>query len=538
MFGLPMPSFGFAGGFGSMRFDAGYPGGHFKGFTISVDTISDTALGGGWQSISLGSMRMETVDLPAGGYRRTTFRDIERIAYGEVHLSRPWVPGTSAYITEWFASANKSGPTTVAITVEVPSQISLPFQIPQGISSLLSMAGISTELPGTKFNIIFRNCLPREWNAPSFQAGLVNGFSGQPMPPTTIESLSFSFSGYNVETIGGAKPMVDSSITAEEKVEPCKLVIIPNTGSTTRKLLAKMSSWTVGQSALGNLLGGNMMASASTRMIASLASEYDAIELFLPPATMQVKKDASWAIADSATASGGGPVSWMGTQPMQLSFEFLMRSNKKDPFSSGGLVGGLSAGGGLAGMALGALGVGGGALGYGKPRSVMDDLKKLMMLCENYSGGSLFSSSTTPPLVMLFWGQFVSPLSFVSALNFNIVRFDADGSPSKAVGTIVLTQFPNRPGSTNPTSGGLSPEMAETMIEGDSLAHIAYRTYDSAMRWRDVAAFNGIDDPLRTRIGQRLRLPSPGELPQRNEGGVAIAEIDEPMETLELEEVY
>ncbi|MFM8895952.1 MAG: hypothetical protein ACKOE2_11420, partial [Actinomycetales bacterium] len=444
MFGLPMPSFGFAGGFGSMRFDAGYPGGHFKGFTISVDTISDTALGGGWQSISLGSMRMETVDLPAGGYRRTTFRDIERIAYGEVHLSRPWVPGTSAYITEWFASANKSGPTTVAITVEVPSQTSLPFQIPQGISSLLSMAGISTELPGTKCNIICRTCLPREWNAPSFQAGLVNGFSGQPMPPTTIESLSFSFSGYNVETIGGAKPMVDSSITAEEKVEPCKLVIIPNTGSTTRKLLAKMSSWTVGQSALGNLLGGNMMAAASTRMIASLASEYDAIELFLPPATMQVKKDASWAIADSATASGGGPVSWMGTQPMQLSFEFLMRSNKKDPFSSGGLVGGLSAGGGLAGMALGALGVGGGALGYGKPRSVMEDLKTLMMLCETYSGGSLFSSSTTPPRVMLFWGQFVSPLSFVSALNFNIVRFDADGSPSKAVGTIVRTQFPNR----------------------------------------------------------------------------------------------
>ncbi|NDC79182.1 MAG: hypothetical protein EBZ67_15120, partial [Chitinophagia bacterium] len=134
----------------------------------------------------------------------------------------------------------------------------------------------------------------------------------------------------------------------------------------------------------------------------------------------------------------------------------------------------------------------------------------------------------------------MGPYAFVSPKpgEANIVRFDADGSPSKAVGTIVLTQFPNRPGSTNPTSGGLSPEMAETMIEGDSLAHIAYRTYDSAMRWRDVAAFNGIDDPLRTRVGQRLRLPSPAELPQRTEGGVTVPELDEPMETLELEEVY
>lgn len=525
MFGLP--DFSSLGGFGSTKYDAGYPAGYFRGFTLSVDAVADTSLGGGWQSMSLGSMTMNTNDLPAGGYRRTTFREIERISYGEVSLSRPWVPGTSAHITEWFAKANKDGPTSVAITVEVPNQSSAPDIIPASIKSLLSFAGLSGDLGGQKYNIIFRNCLPHTWNAPSLQAGVVNAFTGGKMEPTTIESLTFSFSGYSVETLGGAKPMVDSSITAEERVEPCKLVIIPNTGSVTRKLLAKMSSWTVGQSMMGNLLGAGAASAAATKMIAGMAAEYDAIEFYLPPASMQIHKGASWAQSYSPRSTQAGPVSWMGTQPLRISFEFLMKTNKTDPLSAGGLIGGLSSGGGLFGALAGAAGLGGGALGYGKPRQVMDDLKKLIMLCENYSGGSIFSSSSSPPLVMLFWGEFVSPLSYVSYLSANIVRFEADGSPSKAVGSISLSQYPESSGSTNPTSGGLAPEMADTLLEGDTLAHLAYRTYQEPNRWRDIAAHNGIDDPLRMRIGRKVLLPSPENLPFRSEGGTVVTIDDD-----------
>ena len=520
MFGLPD-----IGGFGSVKYDAAYPAGYFLGFTLSVDCVGDTSLGGGWQSLSLGSMTMNTNDLPAGGYGRTTFREIERISYGEVNLSRPWVPGTSAHITEWFAKANKDGPTTVAVTVEMPNQSGGSSMVPSSIMSLLSFAGIG-DAAGQKFNIVFRNCLPKTWNAPSLQAGVVNSFTGGKMEPTTIESLSFSFSGYSVETTGGAKPMVDSSITTEERVEPCKLVIIPNTGSVTRKLLAKMSSWTVGQSMMGNLLGAGAASAAATKMIAGMAAEYDAIEFYLPPASMQIHKGASWAQSSSPRSSQAGPVSWMGTQPLRISFEFLMKTNKKDPMSAGGLVGGLSSGGGLFGALAGAAGMGGGSLGYGKPRQVMDDLKKLIMLCENYSGGSLFSTSSSPPLVMLFWGEFVSPLSYVSYLSANIVRFEADGSPSKAVGSIALSQYPESSGSTNPTSGGLAPEMADTLFEGDTLAHLAYRTYQEPNRWRDIAEHNGIDDPLRIRIGRKVLLPAPEALPFRSEGGTVVT-IDE-----------
>ena len=64
MFGLP--DFSSLGGFGSTKYDAGYPAGYFRGFTLSVDAVADTSLGGGWQSMSLGSMTMNTNDLPAG----------------------------------------------------------------------------------------------------------------------------------------------------------------------------------------------------------------------------------------------------------------------------------------------------------------------------------------------------------------------------------------------------------------------------------------------------------------------------------------
>jgi hypothetical protein len=463
------------GGFGSTRFDPEFPGGYFSGFTVAVDGVSQPALGGGWQSMSLGSMEMNTNDLPAGGYMRTTFREVERVTYGTVNMARPWMPGTSVLITEWFSQAREHGPTNVSITVEVPD----------GDGS-------------KKYSIVFRNCLPQTWNAPSFTAGLVNEVGTGVSPPTTIESLSFSFSGYGIETFGGSRPLVDQSITTEERVEPCKLVIIPNTGSATRAMLAKMSSWTMGSSAIGGMLGVGSMGSALARQAAMLAAEYDSIEFFLPPASMKIKKAASWEVTDSTSSEQSGPLEWNGPQPMKIEFEFMMKKE---------------------GMSLRSTG----ALGYGKQRSVMSELKKMLMLVENYSN-SFWSTATTPPLVMLLWGSFISPLSVVSEFSSQIVRFGSDGDPTKAIGSIELTQYPTSTGLTNPTSGGLAPELTETVLDSDTLAHISYRTYQHPKHWRDIASHNRIDDPMRIPTGRKVRLPSPADLPKRGEGGMEIVE--------------
>jgi hypothetical protein len=156
----------------------------------------------------------------------------------------------------------------------------------------------------------------------------------------------------------------------------------------------------------------------------------------------------------------------------------------------------------------------------------MDDLKKLVSLCENYSTG-FFSTAKTPPLVMLLWGSFCSPLMYITDLSADITRFEADGTPSKAIGQMTLMQYPASASGTNPTSGGLAPAMVETVLQGDTLAHLAYRSYQQPMNWRDIAQNNGIDDPLRVRQGRRVILPAPEELPARTHGGGLVVEEEE-----------
>ena len=54
-----------------------------------------------------------------------------------------------------------------------------------------------------------------------------------------------------------------------------------------------------------------------------------------------------------------------------------------------------------------------------------------------------------------------------------------------------------------------------TVVAGDSLASIAYREYGDPTMWRPLAAFNGIDDPLRLRLGASLLLPVVDDLAGR-----------------------
>lgn len=60
-----------------------------------------------------------------------------------------------------------------------------------------------------------------------------------------------------------------------------------------------------------------------------------------------------------------------------------------------------------------------------------------------------------------------------------------------------------------------SPAAAEGVREvrvaaGDSLARIALRNLGEESRWIEIADLNGITDPRRLQVGQRLRLPAPG----------------------------
>jgi nucleoid-associated protein YgaU len=67
----------------------------------------------------------------------------------------------------------------------------------------------------------------------------------------------------------------------------------------------------------------------------------------------------------------------------------------------------------------------------------------------------------------------------------------------------VATPLPNQ----NPTSGALAQRRTHTMIEGDSLASIAFKEYRNPGKWRAIAEANGIDDPMRVRPGMELLIP-------------------------------
>jgi nucleoid-associated protein YgaU len=63
----------------------------------------------------------------------------------------------------------------------------------------------------------------------------------------------------------------------------------------------------------------------------------------------------------------------------------------------------------------------------------------------------------------------------------------------------------------NPTSGALHTRRSHVLREGDSLHSVAYAEYGDPTLWRGLAAFNGIDDPLRVRAGQSLLIPTAAE---------------------------
>lgn len=49
-----------------------------------------------------------------------------------------------------------------------------------------------------------------------------------------------------------------------------------------------------------------------------------------------------------------------------------------------------------------------------------------------------------------------------------------------------------------------------TVQKGDTLAELAQRFMGSAEGWRELAKENGIDDPKKLRVGQRLTIPEEG----------------------------
>jgi len=114
------------------------------------------------------------------------------------------------------------------------------------------------------------------------------------------------------------------------------------------------------------------------------------------------------------------------------------------------------------------------------------------------------------PELKFIWGA-QNYLVNLNQVTINYSRFSRSGSPVRALVDLTLHSIPKIPGPTNPSSGGLSGRRTHLLTGAETLPGLATKTYGGPERWREIAAANGIEDPLRVRPGTRVYLPSAQE---------------------------
>lgn len=139
------------------------------------------------------------------------------------------------------------------------------------------------------------------------------------------------------------------------------------------------------------------------------------------------------------------------------------------------------------------------------PSEVIESLK--MLVLPTYD--SMVAGQPAAPKVTFGWGaNVILAEAFVSKVEISYQRFLL-GIPVRATASVTLQEFPLPAplGGTNPTSGGLATRRTHTVVDGDTLASISYREYKDAGRWRVLAEANGIDDPMRVKVGSVIVVP-------------------------------
>jgi nucleoid-associated protein YgaU len=194
------------------------------------------------------------------------------------------------------------------------------------------------------------------------------------------------------------------------------------------------------------------------------------------PKELSMGKTASWTRQTAKANQKAGPPQYNGPMPSKLSLEmFFDASGKQDD-------------------------------------AVVQRVEKLFACCVP-TDASLKQNKGSPPWVLFRWGELTGFLAYVASVQVKYTLFTAAGLPVRATCTVSLEEIAGGPPKQNPTSGGLVPRRVHVVIEGDTLAGIAYNEYGNAALWRAVAAANRIDDPMRLRPGTSVLLPAVGELP-------------------------
>ena len=118
-----------------------------------------------------------------------------------------------------------------------------------------------------------------------------------------------------------------------------------------------------------------------------------------------------------------------------------------------------------------------------------------------------------PPEVAFAWGNF-SFVAVIKTMSHQFTLFNKDGIPVRAKVHIDFQQSrdPRDYPKQNPSSGGGPVQRVWPVVGGDRIDLIAKEVYGDASKWRVIAEYNELDDPLHLQPGQELIIPEVASL--------------------------
>jgi nucleoid-associated protein YgaU len=192
------------------------------------------------------------------------------------------------------------------------------------------------------------------------------------------------------------------------------------------------------------------------------------------PDEYTVSKDSSWKAHPQPTASEGGTKQFQGTGPSTMEVKILLDQ-------------------------------------FGIPPLPIEINVTMLNEALKPNPLNVIAGKAAPPLVTFMWGtNVIMDMAVITKVSVTYKRFLL-GQPVLAEARVTLEKVESPLPGTNPTSGGVAAKRTHSVVEGDSLASVAYAEFKDPTMWRALAVVNGIDDPMVLRPGETLTIPDPAE---------------------------
>lgn len=199
------------------------------------------------------------------------------------------------------------------------------------------------------------------------------------------------------------------------------------------------------------------------------------IEFQFNPKELTLTKTAKWKREAAKGAKKSGVPEFLGAEPAKMSVEMFLDATRN------------------------------------MDDSVVKAVEKLFSCCVP-AAGTTEKQKASPPWVRFHWGAVTGFPAHIKTITAKYTLFTPSGTPVRALCTVQLEEMGGETSGQNPTSGALAARSIHTIVEGDSLASVAYREYGDPTRWRVLAEANDIDDPMRLTVGAALLVPALEEL--------------------------